>query len=126
MNPEKRRLLDDVLGGARREDTLRAGAGILRHRRWKRAAARSLAGMAVLLAVALVIPAVHQKLPHPVVAQSAPAASAPAAVLVEYLTDDQLLALFPDTPVGLIRTADGRKHLIFPHPGDEAKFITRL
>ena len=36
---------------------------------------------------------------------------------------DELLALFPDTPVGLITTADGRKRLIFPHPGDEQRLI---
>jgi len=42
------------------------------------------------------------------------------------MTDDELLALFPDTPVGLIQTADSRKRLIFPQPGDEEKFITKL
>ena len=64
--------------------------------------------------------------PAPVVAQSTPAESASPAARVQYLTDDELLALFPNTPVGLIRTADGRKRLVFLHPGDEEKFITHL
>jgi hypothetical protein len=50
----------------------------------------------------------------------------PQPAQVQYLTDDQLLAYFPNTPIGLIKTANGRKSLIFPHPGDEEKFIIRL
>jgi ferric-dicitrate binding protein FerR (iron transport regulator) len=123
VKPEKRILLEDVLGDARREVTLRAGGRILRRRRWQRAAARSLA---VLAAAALAALAIHQKRPQPVVAQSGPAESGSSAVRVQYLTDDELLALFPNTPVGLITTADGRKRLIFPHPGDEEKYITHL
>ncbi len=42
------------------------------------------------------------------------------------LTDDELLALFPNTPVGLATLSNGKKRLIFPRPGDEARFITRL
>jgi hypothetical protein len=42
------------------------------------------------------------------------------------LTDDQLLGFFPNTPVGLATLPDGKKLLIFPRPGDEARFITRL
>ncbi len=123
MKTEKRILLEDVLGDARREATLRAGRRILRRRRWKRAAARSFAVLAVAGLASL---ALHQRRPAPVVAQSGPAESGSSAVRVEYLTDDELLALFPDTPVGLIQTADGRKLLIFPRPGDEEKFITHL
>ena len=123
MKPEKRILLDDLLGDARREAVLLAGRRILRRRRWKRAAARSFAVLAVAVLAAL---ALHQQRPIPEVAQSRPAQSAPPAVRVQNLTDDELLALFPGTPVGLIRTADGREHLIFPRPGDEEKFITKL
>jgi ferric-dicitrate binding protein FerR (iron transport regulator) len=123
VKAEKRFLLDDVLGDARREGTLQAGRKILRRRRWRRAAARTFGILAV---AALAVLAIHQKRPVPVVAQSGPAQSGPPLVRVEYLTDDELLALFPDTPVGLITTSDGRKQLIFPHPGDEEKFITRL
>ena len=123
MKPEKRFLLDDVLVDARRESTLRAGGRILRRRRWKRAAARSFAVLAVAVLAAV---AIYQRRPVVVVAQPDPAKSGPPLVRVEYLTDDELLALFPDTPVGLITTSDGRKRLIFPRPGDEEKFITRL
>jgi len=37
-----------------------------------------------------------------------------------------LLALFPDTPVALATLSDGSKRLIFPRPGDDQKFVTRL
>lgn len=123
MNPEKRFLLDDVRGDARREGTLQAGRKILRHRRWRRAATRTFAVLAV---AALAAVAIHPKRPVPAVAQTDAGKSGPPLVRVEYLTDDELLALFPGTPVGLITTSDGRKQLIFPHPGDEEKFITRL
>ena len=123
MKTEKRILLDDLLGEARREATLLAGRRILRRRRWKRAAARFSALLAVVGLAALTL---HQPRPVPRVAQSSPAPSASPAVRVQYMTDDELLALFPNTPVGLIQTADGRKRLIFPRPGDEEKFITKL
>jgi hypothetical protein len=119
MKPEKRILLDDVLGHDRREATLLAGGKILRRRRFKRAATRSLAFLAVAV---LAVVAIHQTPPATVVSVK----PAPPAARVQYMTDDELLALFPNTPVGLIKTADGRKHLIFPRPGDEKKFITRL
>ena len=123
MKTEKRILLEDVLGDARREATLLAGGRILRRRRWKRAATRFSAALA---AVVLAAVAIHQKRLNPIVAQSVPAVPASPTVRVESLTDDELLALFPNTPVGLITTADGRKRLIFPHPGDEEKYITHL
>jgi len=118
MKPEKQNLVDDVLGQARRDATMLAGKEILRRRRFKRAAVRSLAVLAVAV---LAVVATHQKRRVPVVAKSSPT---PARV--QYLTDEELLALFPNTPVGLIKTADGRKRLIFPRPGDEEKFIVRL
>lgn len=52
--------------------------------------------------------------------------AAPKAVVrVEFITDDQLLALFPGTPVGL-GTAGGKTRLLFPRAGDEARFVIRL
>jgi hypothetical protein len=42
------------------------------------------------------------------------------------LSDEELLALFPDTPVGLATMADGKKRLVFPRPEDEAKFVSHL
>lgn len=50
----------------------------------------------------------------------------PPTPLVESLTDAQLLALFPDVPVGLATLDNGRKRLIFPRLGDEERFIRRL
>ncbi|MCI0747017.1 MAG: hypothetical protein L0Y58_16560 [Verrucomicrobia subdivision 3 bacterium] len=50
----------------------------------------------------------------------------PSAPSVQSLTDAELLALFPDTPVGLVTLANGRKRLIFPRPGDEERFVKRL
>jgi hypothetical protein len=37
-----------------------------------------------------------------------------------------LLALFPDTPVGLITLENGKKRLIFPRPGDQERFVKHL
>jgi hypothetical protein len=123
VKTEKRILLEDVLGDARREATLLAGGRILRRRRWKRAATRFSVALAAVMLAAM---AIHQKRLNPIVAQSVPAVPASPTVRVESLTDDELLALFPNTPVALISMADGRKRLVFLHPGDEAKFITRL
>ena len=56
----------------------------------------------------------------------APAAPSPSMQQVHRLSDDELLALFPNTPVGLVTLKNGRKQLIFPRPGDEKRFIIRL
>jgi hypothetical protein len=55
-----------------------------------------------------------------------PATKSSAPLHAQSLTDEQLLGLFPNTPVGLVTLPNGKKLLIFPRPGDEAKFITRL
>jgi hypothetical protein len=49
-----------------------------------------------------------------------------ASIQPRSLTDDELLALFPNTPVGLATLPDGKKLLIFPRPGDEKRFVIRL
>jgi len=125
MNPEKQQLLDDLLpNDGRQAATLLAGARILRRRRHRRAAAR---GLALLLALVLSglwfergnSPQRHA--PAPTVAAMAPERAEPHS-----LTDDELLALFPNTPVGLATLSDGKKRLIFPRPGDERRMITRL
>jgi len=124
MKPEERTLIHDLLDGeqeARREATLKAGGRILRHRRWKRMAARGSA-LASIVAIAAVF--VHQQTARThqtPIAAAAPSPSGP----VRSLTDDELLALFPNTPVGLA-TIDGKKRLIFPRAGDEERFVTRL
>ncbi len=127
MRPEKRFLLDDVLnapaGQARREATLQAAEKIMRRRRAVRFAARSLAALAVAVLAAL---AVHQKSAAPQEARAPAPGTAARQEHQQILTDDQLLALFPNVPVGLIKTPDGKKRLIFPRPGDEAKYIVHL
>ena len=42
------------------------------------------------------------------------------------LTDNELLSLFPNTPVGLVTLLNGKKLLIFPRPEDERRFYTRI
>jgi hypothetical protein len=69
----------------------------------------------------------EQKKSHPPSVQaSLPLAKPVASTQPHSLTDDELLALFPDTPVGLATLPDGKKLLIFPRPGDEKRFVTRL
>jgi hypothetical protein len=127
MRPEKQRLLADLLGGepdARREAALLAGGRMLRRKRRLRLMMRCTV-VAVVLGVAVV--SRQRKMtrqPTKVATTAAPSPS--ASVQPQALTDDQLLALFPDTPVALATLKDGRKRLIFPRPGDEARFVRRL
>jgi hypothetical protein len=106
---------------ARREATLQAGGRILRRRRWRRAAFHSFAAIALLALTALSLQRLVPRRPPILTAVSPPPTPA-----VQSLTDAQLLALFPDTPVGLVTLEDGRKRLIFPRPGDEERFVKRL
>jgi len=125
MKPEKDQLIDDLIGGeSRREATLLAGAKILRHRRYWRAVYRIF--VLVTLAVAAVL-VVEQGNRQPMPSQiSTPQTKSSAPIQMLSLTDDELLALFPNTPVGLVTLPNGKKHLIFPRPGDEARFVTHL
>ena len=123
MTPEKRRLLADLLDeehAARREATILGGGRILRRKRWRRVALRSFA-VAAILAVAIF--SIH-KTPPPralVIASVPTAPDQPKA-----LTDEDLLAMFPNTPVALASLENGKKRLIFPRAGDEARFVTKL
>jgi hypothetical protein len=73
----------------------------------------------------VVVLALRKEKPAPSrVASIAPQAS--AVTQVRALSDDELLSLFPNTPVALASLPDGKKRLFFPRPGDEQKFITRL
>jgi len=125
MTPEKRHLIADLFDeseAARREATLVAGRRILRRKRCRRLAVRGFAVIAVLAIAAFLLSPQKTNRPRPEMVASAPAASdQPKA-----LTDDELLALFPNTPVALASLDNGKKRLIFPRPGDEKRFITRL
>ena len=123
MKPEKRHLMGDLLDegqAARREATFLAGGRLLRRKRWRRVALRSFAVAALLGAAVFSIP--RPTPPPALVIAAAPAASNQP----KSLTDDELLALFPDTPVALASLENGKKRLIFPRPGDEKKFVTKL
>jgi ferric-dicitrate binding protein FerR (iron transport regulator) len=125
MKPEKQRLIHDLLDdGKRRESTLLAGAQILRRRRRWRMARGGLAAVLALAAVVMWFQPNGSR--HTPSQASVPSAEPSAQVRPQSLTDDELLALFPDTPVVLAKLSDGRKRLIFPRPGDEKRFITRL
>jgi hypothetical protein len=118
MKPERSDLLRDVLdAGQQRDAVLLAGGKILRRKRHLRIATHSLAIAGVVALAIISLHPRHPSHPTPVIAQ------APASK-VQYITDDELLALFPDTPVAL-GTVNGKKTLIFPRPGDEARFIAR-
>ena len=127
MKPDKQHLLPELLEGdcsARREATLLAGAHILRRRRQWRGVSRGLSGALVLLAAGLWLRPVKSPPPAgplPSLAKAVPASPGP-----QMLTDDELLALFTNTPVGLATLADGKKRLIFPRPGDEQKYVIHL
>jgi len=69
----------------------------------------------------------EQRKLRPTVAQTSPPGSTFAApAQPRSLTDDELLALFPNTPGRLATLPDGKKLLLFPRPGDEKRFVTRL
>lgn len=126
MKPEKQNLIHDLLDDdSSREAILSAGNRLLRHRRQYRAAKQILAVLTLIIATAAFYLRIQtRRAPGLVASQNA---SLPATgPQVQALTDDQLLALFPNTPVGLVTLADGKKRLIFPRPGDEQRFITPL
>jgi len=123
MKREKEHLIHDLLADDRcRNETLAAGANILRHRRQRRAAWQTLALVTVAVAGLWLTTAKHQP---PARVQVLETKTVPAEQ-AKALTDEELLALFPHTPVGLAKLPNGKKILIFPRPGDEQRFITRL
>ena len=123
MKPEKRELIHALLDEphTRREATLLAGSRILRRRRWGRAALRTFAALALLTTTVLSLQRWIPSRPG-----GSPATPPAQEQAVQSLTDAELLALFPDTPVGLVTLENGRRRLIFPRPGDEERFVKRL
>jgi len=126
MKPEKQNLIRDLLNeDSGREATLLAGGQILRRRRQWRVVRRGACVLAVMALVTVLV--LKKETPQPAPPRVANVAPKTVPVSqVQALTDDELLGLFPDTPVALASLADGKKRLIFPRPGDERKFITKL
>jgi hypothetical protein len=125
MKTEKQRLIHDLLDDeSRRDGILLAGGKILRRRRRWRMARQ---GLALVMVAALAAMWMGHRHPRTSPAQaSAPTPKALEPVRPKPLTDDELLAMFPDTPVALATLANGRKQLIFPRPADQKRFLTRL
>ena len=126
MRPEKEKLLGDLWEGrdARRDATLSGARRILRRRRWVRRA--NSAGL-VLVTLLLICagfyfghPSRNRNLED---FQTSVRAKEPAC---EMLTDEQLLALFPGTPMGVIKAKDGRSRLVFFRSQDEARYVTKF
>ena len=109
MKPEKQNLIRDLLAeDSRREETLLAGARILRRRRHWRAVRQGMALAAMALALTLLWMKQEQRHSAPAqVAKMVPKSE--SATQVEALSDDQLLSLFPKTPVGLASLIERKK-----------------
>jgi len=129
MKPENRQLLDDLLAESRdqqRAATLLAGNQMLGARRRRRRAFQTciviaLLGVAAFAAQRLLLPATSAT----TVATAMPVPEAKPHP-VKSLTDEELLALFPDTPVCLATLENGQKRLIFLRLEDAEKFMGRL
>jgi hypothetical protein len=125
MKPEKQQLIHELIGGeSRSESTLLAATKILRRRRQWRAAQQTFALLAVLAAAILLF---EQQNHRKIAAQvSPPQAKLPSPTQVHSLSDEELLALFPNTPIALATLPNGKKLLIFPRPSDQAKYVNHL
>lgn len=130
MKIEKRQLIHDLFDNENRgEAALLAGTQMMRRRRHRRVVAR-ISCLTLITAMAAFLWFENRnpdrlafKAPTPLPSRHQ---LAPKKVEVQSLTDDELLSLFPNTPVGLITLSNGRKILIFPRPGDKERFVTRL
>ncbi|MGA2246825.1 MAG: hypothetical protein ABSH48_17675 [Verrucomicrobiota bacterium] len=125
MKPEKEQLFDDLAAdGGRREATLLAAAHILRCRRHWLVARQTIVLLILVATTALLVETNNHR---QTLAQVSRPPSQPVPVpQAQELTDEQLLSLFPNTPVGLATLPNGKKLLLFLRPGDAAKYVTRL
>ncbi len=122
MRSDKQRLFHDLLNDQpHRSATLAAAGAVLRRRRQCRAAKQIFALLALVSIVSLWLR------PQPKAPGSTPVAQAHAKTAAELpvklLTDEELLSLFPNTPVGLATLPNGKKLLIFPRPSDAARIM---
>lgn len=121
-NPDEDLLLTELLTGPEvaniRETSLSDGLRVMAQTRRRRAIIRAT-GLAVLpaLALCLVLLGQHARQsernnPMPSTAALSSAPEMPSASSVEYISDNELLALFPDQPLALVGP-EGRQQLIF-------------
>ena len=111
--PDQERLLRGILADdnveALRAASLARGLTLLRARRRRRASVAMVASLAAI-AAALLTPRSDDRLPN-----EREALSAPAATPTKIITDEQLLALFPEQSVALVG-APGTQRLILSAP----------
>jgi hypothetical protein len=122
MKSEKRNFIETLIDEeevARREAILLRAGRILRQRRWRRVAWQGFAGIAALALAVFFFQKMATPRPRVLIAVAVPQERTGG------LTDAELLALFPKTPVGLITLENGKKRLIFPRLGDEERFMAR-
>lgn len=125
MNPGKHNLLRDLQDDAAealRESTLMAGVRILRRKRMRRAVVQWAGVSAVVALGGFLAESTLEQRETPMTARVVVAATTTAvaagttgvvsATKVHYLSDDELLAMFPGTAVGLIKAGD-KERLIF-------------
>ncbi len=131
MKPEHHHLLHDLLDDndalAQRGAVLDAGRRVMRHRRYLQYLRHTFVGAACVALMFLAVRTITvPRSPVPAAgAKLAAVPPIPPVPRVQEITDDELLALFPGVPVGLVNV-DGKQRLIFPRPGDEARFIVHL
>jgi hypothetical protein len=135
MKPEKRQLIHDLLDAqsdARRVATFEAGGRVLRQRRRRRQWRQGMFALAVLLLLSAGARSLWLgTLSQPLTARNSfgssvekvAAAGLEEPAGLQSLTDAELLALFPDTPVALVTLHNGRQRLIFPRPEDQQRII---
>lgn len=120
MNNEKQHLIHSLLDAerdARREAILLASGRFLRRKRFWRVAQRSCA-VAALIGIACLT---MQRMPPSKTPRTVSLPTPPEQA--RSLTDEELLALFPNTPVALATLDSGKKRLLFLRPGDAERFI---
>jgi hypothetical protein len=129
MKPEKQKLIHDLLADENRQQSiLLAGGQMLRRRRQRRIAtqvATLLLAMAATVSLLVEQKSGRSKTQSALLVTAKPKAEAQTSG-TRVLTDNELLSLFPNTPVGLATLPDGKKLLIFPRPEDAKQFYTRI
>ncbi len=119
---DKHQLLDEVVTGAEvaefREASLREALSGVRRIRRRRHAVRGLALVALpLMVLSLILLGGFKDSPTPDTVPTAPRAivatpESSGSSSVEYISDEELLALFPDRPLALVGP-EGRQQLVF-------------